>query len=790
MRFHYAWSWRGVYEPFVEPQEEYYETGLGVVDHRVLSLPFQSDPSAFRAPAYPLFIAAVEAPFEAEQPGRVRLAQAALSTLALAAAQGLAAALAGPWGAVAAGAFLALDGRAVDAVSSLNVHGFFGLILLALALAAWRESAKPGRGASLLHGACLSAALLTRTACFPYLILWPLAVLRGAPPRRALRRIFETAAVVALLLAPVVVRGRLRTGEFLPFDGLKASYLAMTSATGPAVMTDIPQALAAADSVSPGFSTRGLSAVDEQKALLKLATREVLRHPLRYTGYCLARLWSFWSGLWLLAALALACVFLLPAASPAAAAFAAPLSLIGYALAGGAPEYRVSAVPALCALAGAGAALLARVRAPAPSRALPWAARALVLLPGFVVAASLTLLVGEAFPKPGRDALTTQALEQGFARAGASRPQGAYRVKFLDRIASPVREREYARRALLAGLPASERSVALTELARLSGSAADETAALASAVDGEGVLEAFFAAHRGRRGVSALLSRALAVAAPDAPFARARRSAATAVAYDADGDAGAAERWRRAALKADAASACAALSRFGESAGLPPRRPPAECGGAAKDEYAAGLLRLGRRADAAREFASALAVDPDDDLAAEGLIVAREGRAPEAAPRPGSAPASRARRESAYAAALALRGDSAGAEKALDAAFAADADSATALGGDLAPRELLPVRLFDLCVARRPRDAGLLADRAIARHGAGDDAGAVADLRAALALRPDALEAALSLAALDPRGGSAALAKALDLSSGRRGDPLYRRGRELLGELRGDAPAR
>ncbi len=98
-----------------------------------------------------------------------------------------------------------------------------------------------------------------------------------------------------------------------------------------------------------------------------------------------------------------------------------------------------------------------------------------------------------------------------------------------------------------------------------------------------------------------------------------------------------------------------------------------------------------------------------------------------------------------------------------DLAQAIDADAATAcLGGPVvAPRGSVGVPYFDVCVTRYPDEASLWRDRGVARFvSTGDSEGAQADFREALKIRPDSLEAALSLAALleQSKRGAEALA--------------------------------
>src|SRR5437868_5317169 len=67
-------SWYQVFYPEVENEEGYYEAGVTLGSCGVLAQAPELRPTAFRAPAFPAFLAAAEAPFSKPRPGHARLA--------------------------------------------------------------------------------------------------------------------------------------------------------------------------------------------------------------------------------------------------------------------------------------------------------------------------------------------------------------------------------------------------------------------------------------------------------------------------------------------------------------------------------------------------------------------------------------------------------------------------------------------------------------------------------------------------------------------------------------------
>jgi hypothetical protein len=92
---------------------------------------------------------------------------------------------------------------------------------------------------------------------------------------------------------------------------------------------------------------------------------------------------------------------------------------------------------------------------------------------------------------------------------------------------------------------------------------------------------------------------------------------------------------------------------------------------------------------------------------------------------------------------------------------------------------------FDWYVGRYPLDADGRRGRGMLRFSEGDAAGARDDFARALALKPDDLESALSLASmLKPDAARRVLRSALAAAAARRGEPDYERALQAERELR------
>lgn len=400
LRLYHAGSFGGSYFPHADREEGYYEAAIAQLSCHVLGHVPSTVPSNFHAPLYPSFLALSESPFRRPTPRHPRLAQAAVATLGVATVVCLGWLVMSPLAGLLAGLLLALHVDSILAVSSLNVHGFYGTVMLAVGAAAvlWVERRTAWRAAAL--GLMIAASLLCRPAHFPLpgllagacFFLWKF-------PEGGGRALAPVAVAAVLFLAPMGLRNGLQFGDYSPFD-LKGSFVLLRATTGPDVRTTVEQSFDAARAVEPGFTEGSREGRALHKELVRLALRQMIRRPFHYAWYCVQRLFFFWQGLWLYLALAAYALWRMPENRPLQALALVAASFSGYALAGGAEEYRVSAVPVLCVLAGVALADIASVRLGRknhgePSHRLRSAAAILPALIGLIYCGMLVLLALE-----------------------------------------------------------------------------------------------------------------------------------------------------------------------------------------------------------------------------------------------------------------------------------------------------------------------------------------------------------------------------------------------------------
>lgn len=362
LRLYHAQAVGGRYASSVEQEEGYYEAGITMLSCHALGQVPDTAPSAFRAPIYPSFLALCESFFALPSPYHPRLAQTLLSTLAVATAALLGWLLFSPTAGIFAGALLAFNLEDILSVSSLNIHSFYGMGLLALGLSLvlWLEKRDAWRTGLL--SLMLATTFLARPAHFPFPLLLAAACLwRWKFPEGRWRPLLSVAAGTALFLAPMGMRNGLQFGNFSPFD-LKGAYILVRSTVGPFVNTTVEEALDAAESIEPGFKARALDGRPLHEALVQLSVRRIMSDPWAYAGYCVERLFLFWRGLWFYLALGAYALWRRRGDRPLEALILTTASLSGYALAGGTQEYRASAIPLLCVISGAGLASLPVVR--------------------------------------------------------------------------------------------------------------------------------------------------------------------------------------------------------------------------------------------------------------------------------------------------------------------------------------------------------------------------------------------------------------------------------------------
>lgn len=363
-----AWTGRGASAPCALPEEEYFLSSVLLLSEHVYTRDPGGAPQARHGPLYPTFLALTQAGASRPSPRRACLAQAVLGFLAALAAWGLGARLRSPAAGALAAAAVALTPALARSVVSLNVHGFYGVVVLLLACAAAEWARRDGdRASGAVLGAALGVSLLCRTA---HLAAVPLLVAaawawRG---RDGLKRAAWALAVAAAVLVPWTVRNYVHTRRLVLLDTGIGAYNLLAAADGKDGADTIAQAFATADRVEPDFSSRHLAEPSPQRedALAAVARTLILRSPGSFARGCLRRLIGYWRPLWPLVLLTLIAAFL-PGAAPgtrAAALLAASFSL--YAVIGLGVDYRLDVEPLLAALAGVGLASLLE-RAPRPS---------------------------------------------------------------------------------------------------------------------------------------------------------------------------------------------------------------------------------------------------------------------------------------------------------------------------------------------------------------------------------------------------------------------------------------
>ncbi|MDP3543652.1 MAG: glycosyltransferase family 39 protein [Elusimicrobiota bacterium] len=359
LRFQQAWSYREAYLPDAAREEGYYEAGIGLLSYQAYSVGVPNDrPHSWRGPIYPTFIALVESFSPEPSPARVRMTQAVLSTFGIILVFALGAAIHSPAAGLVAAALLAFDLRTVEAVTSLNIHGFYSFLLLAAcaALALWSE--RPTAKSTFLCGAFIGFTLLCRSAHF---LLVPLAAAaawfwRPWPgPRWGAPALLVLGA--ALALAPMTARNRAVTGRWLIFPDTNAGAMALFATTMGRGLENVSveRALEFAEAAEPGFREAHRKEA-LYPAVFQLALNRIAGDPARFAGQCLRRLGLLGRELWLPLLLGAAGLALLRRNRRYQAAMLAAASFGGYAAAGGGAEHQSAILPVLFLVSGCGAA--------------------------------------------------------------------------------------------------------------------------------------------------------------------------------------------------------------------------------------------------------------------------------------------------------------------------------------------------------------------------------------------------------------------------------------------------
>lgn len=234
--------------------------------------------------------------------------------------------------------------------------------------------------------------------------------------------------------------------------------------------------------------------------------------------------------------------------------------------------------------------------------------------------------------------------------------------------------------------------------------------------------------------------------------------------------------------------ALAYADRLVDASTAAPRAEQAE----ARRERAKIRLELKDDAGAREDFERVLELAPDDLPTLWILIAGDRGRTREAMELVKRHRPADARLEAPWRVlrgmASAMRGDDAAARGDFDAAV--KLDSAAVCFGEISrnERDRFDPLFFDGCLRAFPRDPGLYLDRGVARYRAGRPGEAEADFRKVVELKPDFLEARLSLATIlaergRPDEAAAEADRALALASDR-GNPVYEQLRTFRESLR------
>lgn len=350
-----------MYGPYFDRHEEYYESGVALGETGLFSPDSEGlEPRAWRGPVYPAFIALVEAPFKSPWPGHISIAQTVLSLAGIVSAAALTFLLGGPVAALCTALFLAFDPAQILAVSSLNIHGFYGWSVLALAAAA-------ALSPPAVVGLSLAGSLMVRSAHFLAAPLLALVAARRFGPKAAASVLLWT----AVGLAPWTARNAVRIGGFVPLDAGGGYYSLLNASQGGLGAASVEEATDLAEQLRPGFTAKHASQAELESGLRALAFEEIARAPWAYLTSTVQRLFVFWRPLWPFVLLAALAFFRRKPDDALISVACVAVSFSAYAAIGGHPTYELGAAPVMAVLAGCGAAsLLKPVTAPAAWTAL------------------------------------------------------------------------------------------------------------------------------------------------------------------------------------------------------------------------------------------------------------------------------------------------------------------------------------------------------------------------------------------------------------------------------------
>jgi hypothetical protein len=238
-------------------------------------------PSAYRAPLYPLALAAIMVVTGRREPGVVRVIQAFWSLLAIWIVYLIGRELKSARAGAAAALILALLPEQILLPTSLYLESFFSVLLLSAALAFMRWRKRPSPGGACLAGAALGVSLSARST----LALVPLMF----PPRK-LKEAACLLVFAVLPLTPWILRNELTFGKMIPFE---------TGVAGPVIWyasrgyVAAPQDENHVEPMSTMFAK--IPHTEWDRISLDLAVRQIVAEPGLYVTSGLRRVAALWT---------------------------------------------------------------------------------------------------------------------------------------------------------------------------------------------------------------------------------------------------------------------------------------------------------------------------------------------------------------------------------------------------------------------------------------------------------------------------------------------------------------
>jgi tetratricopeptide (TPR) repeat protein len=353
LRFYHAASLSGVWTPHLDRGEGYYEGAINFLGYRVLAERVPSFiPLGTRGPLYQAFIVAVESLFSSPHPGHVILAQAALSTLAIAAVYELGSELASPWAGLLAALWMALDFGQIELVGRLDLAVFYQLAILALAAALIGWAKAPSRKRTVLLAATLASTLICRSAhyAFPFLLAAGCLTLpRWKDARRALPLL---AAATGLFLGVAVATNSARFGRLMPLDAETGSVRFYAATVGEPCCSEGQTERYRAAATDGGRSAEGASSAEG--AILSRGFRNIRERPLVFARSFARNAAAFWRPFAAALILGLAAAFTHGLEPGFQALLLTLLSFLGYHVLVVYPWHSSVVMPLLAVLAGLG----------------------------------------------------------------------------------------------------------------------------------------------------------------------------------------------------------------------------------------------------------------------------------------------------------------------------------------------------------------------------------------------------------------------------------------------------